>query len=493
MGRQRPQGSPVTTPKAETVGTVYVLIDPRDDRVRYVGATTKTLKARLQGHRTRAAARVKAWIDELAAEGLTPRIEPINEDVPEAQLRDREREEITRRVIAGESLLNEAATAQGRRYVEQRQEEERIERGRAAWEHAANQVRSILGGPLAPGDLTPIPLSPRTLTDYHSLLRLREEVAQEPPSITYERAVKLDRLERAQDKAETALWRSVQPIWGELRGVADQPPNTFFDDLLARRVRAVFKERWIDLKDASRYLALLPWGIMAVGPWAALAERAGMDATGNEFIDWVSDDPTVRDALHVLLVRAGGRMGPLSALDNYNNLARPSTGLVAMTAAHHPGFDLPIALNREVKTYLEKVLRDGQLTPAMADLLHKLDPRALDHLLGPNIAADTDTQLGLAPGTSRDVLALVLEKVRPWRFDKLDNVVSRADRAFPTVDVPDYGGFYGNTVPMVQTIAASLVASGVISMPSSGRTPAELVGKVRGLWRGDLSCLEQAA
>lgn len=492
MGRQRSQGGPVTVPKNATTGTVYVLIDPRDNRARYVGATTKTLKARLQGHMTHAATRVKAWIDGLATEGLAPRIEPINEGVPESQLRNLEREEITRRLIAGERLLNESATAQGRRYVERRREQERQERDRAAWEHVANQVRSILGGPLAPGNVEPILLSPRTLTDYHSLLRAEEEAARENSSSDFEWAVKRDRLERAQYKAEDALWRSVRPVWGELRGMASRPPNDQFDDVLAGRVCAVFKERWADLQDAPRYLALLPWGMMAVGPWAALAERAGMDARGNDFINWVSDDIAVREALSVLLVRSGGRMGPLSALDNFNNLSRPSTGLVAMTAAHYPGFDLPRVLNMHVVSFLESMLRDGQLTPAMGDLLCRLEPHALDRYLGPNIAADVDAQLSLPPGTSKDVLAAVLEKSGALPLGRLEYIVSRARGAFPTVEAPNFMGFSGNTVPMLQTITVSLVASGVIS-PRPGRTPAELVGEVRALWSGERDRLEWAA
>ena len=468
-------------------GTVYVLIDPRDNRIRYVGATTKTLNARMQGHKARAASRVKAWIDALAAEGLAPLIEPISEGVPEAQLRDREREEITRRLLAGESLLNEAATVQGRKLLQRRRQDERIERERAAWEHAANQVRSILGGPITPGDVTPIPLSPQVVADYHSLLRAREEpdkpVLNKDGQLTKETRILL-----ARSKASDALWLSVQGVWGRLQGRASQR----FEGILASRVGAIFDETWTDLEDASQYLALLPWGMMAVGPWAALAERAGMDAAGSEFIEWVSDDPNVREALNVLLVRAGGRMGPLSTLDNVNNLSRPSTGLVAMAAAHSPRFDLPPALHMEVASFLESILQDRLLTPGMGDLFNKLDPHALDRLLGPNIAADTDAQLGLPPGTSRDVLVAVLQKSKALRMDRLDRIVSRARGAFPTVETPDFREFSGTTVPMFQAITVSLAVSGLIP-PPSGKTPSQLVDELRTLWRGDLSRLEQAA
>jgi hypothetical protein len=231
---------------------------------------------------------------------------------------------------------------------------------------------------------------------------------------------------------------------------------------------------------------------MAVGPWAALAERAGMDATGETFIDWVSDDAAVRAALRVLLVRSGGRMGRLRALDNVNNFSRPSTGLVAMTAAHHPGFDLPQVLNREVAIFLESVVRDGQLTPAMSDLLCRLDPRALNHILGPDIAAGIDTQLDLPSGTSLNVLAAVLEKSTSWNLGMLDRIVDRARGAFPTVETPSYSGFSGNTAPMFQAVTVTLAAAGILPPPAN-RTPAELVNEVRALWCGNLGRSERVA
>jgi hypothetical protein len=269
-----------------------------------------------------------------------------------------------------------------------------------------------------------------------------------------------------------------------------------FDNVLAARVGSVFSERWIDLQDAPQYLALLPWGIMAVGPWAALAERAGMDISGSAFIDWVSDDPTVREALTILLVRSGGRMGPLSTLDRYDTAWRPSTGLVAMTAAHHPGFDLPQELHVEMGMFLELMLRDRQLTPAMADLLLKLDPRALDNLLGQEITAGIDARLGLPPGSSRDVLAATLERLEGSRRPQLEGLVrvlNRAKGVFPTVDAPDFRHWAGDTVPMFQAITGSLMTSGVLAATPDGKTPAEHVSNVRALWCADLSWLKRTA
>lgn len=468
--------------------TVYALVDPRSNRVRYIGATTQTLKVRLNGHLQTPVRRVKAWVDDLAADGLTPQILPIKECVPEADLRDLERAEIARRLIAGESLLNESATAPARKHIERRREQERIERERAAWEHVANQVRTVVGGPLAPGDVPPIPLNRQSLEAYDALIRTEDEPDLEVISDPNLHLTKSTRLHLARGGASDVLWQSVQPMWGRLRGMVQQ----HFDDVLAGRVGTVFEGRWRDLRDAARYLALLPWGIMAVGPWAALAERAGMDTAGSAFIDWVSDDITVREALHVLLVRSGGRMGPLSALDNVDNFSRPSTGLVAMTAAHHPGFDLPQVLNLEMRRFLESMLRDGQLTPAMADLLLKLDPHALDNILGPDITAAIDVQLGLPSGTSRNVLTTLLEGPGRWHLGNLDRIVARAAGALPTVEAPDFSGWVGNTVPMLHAITGALMAAGTLTAPA-GKTPAECVSEVRALWCADLSVLERIA
>jgi hypothetical protein len=324
---------------------------------------------------------------------------------------------------------------------------------------------------------------------YEALMREENELELEGGPKTLARYEKEARLDRAREKAAKNLWLSVRPLWGALRGMADEQ----FDFVLAERVRSVFNARWADLEDVSRYLTLLPWGIVAVSPWAALAKQAGMDISGSAFIDWVTDDADVREALTILLVRSGGRMGPLSRLDEGRSYLRPSIGLLAMTAAHHPGFQLPQELHSETKTFLTLMLRDGQLTPQMADLLVELDPRALDKLLGPEITAGIDARLGLAPGTSKEVLTAVLE-TSPWgQTECLERIVDRATGAFPTVDATDFSHWRGNGVPMMHAITASLATVGVLTTTPAGKAPAELVSEVRALWRADLSWLERSA
>lgn len=59
-------------------GTIYTLTDPRDDRIRYVGKTTKTATERLAGHLASPSnPAMRVWINALALQGLTPRIRTI--------------------------------------------------------------------------------------------------------------------------------------------------------------------------------------------------------------------------------------------------------------------------------------------------------------------------------------------------------------------------------------------------------------------------------
>lgn len=465
-------------------GTVYALVDPRNNRVRYIGATTQALAVRLKGHLVTKVRRVKVWVDELAAQGLAPRIEPIVDGIPRAELRDQERAEIARRLIAGEPLLNEAATASARRHVEKHRQLEQAERERAAWEFAANKVRSVVGGPLPPGEVPPIRVS-RELEEAYRVLQVAaaELERQSDPDLT-EHA----RLCSASTKVERALWSAVQPMWGHLRGMSRHQ----FDDALGLLVGTVFGSRWQDLRDAGHYLALLPWGMLAVGPWIALAERAGMESSGTKFITWATDDAAVREALEILMVDSGRRMGLLSALDSLETDSRPSTGLLTMTAAHHPGFDIPEELHPEVRLFLTSMVQYGQLTPAMADLLLGLNPGALDDLLGPDIASEIDAQLGLPPGTSLNVLTSLLEGRRRPHLGNLKRIVSRAAGAFPTVKTPDYATWTGDTVPIFQAITATLVAAGLLEAPAR-TSAAEFVSEVQALWTIDSRRLKRAA
>jgi hypothetical protein len=57
---------------------IYALVDPRDDSIRYVGKTEKRIAQRLEEHiRFPVNRGTGAWIAELRAAGMFPRIEPI--------------------------------------------------------------------------------------------------------------------------------------------------------------------------------------------------------------------------------------------------------------------------------------------------------------------------------------------------------------------------------------------------------------------------------
>jgi hypothetical protein len=99
----------------EITGTVYGLVDPRTEQVRYIGATIQTLSVRLAGHLSSGAAwRARHWVEELKTAGHAPTIVALQENVPLPRLLAAENDEITRRIVAGGELLNEAGTAKGR-------------------------------------------------------------------------------------------------------------------------------------------------------------------------------------------------------------------------------------------------------------------------------------------------------------------------------------------------------------------------------------------
>lgn len=85
--------------------TVYGLCSSADGVVRYVGATTRPLTARRDGHiyaSRQTDSVVAQWVRETIAQGRAVLIVPL---IADASL-DAERAEIARRVAAGEPLLN---------------------------------------------------------------------------------------------------------------------------------------------------------------------------------------------------------------------------------------------------------------------------------------------------------------------------------------------------------------------------------------------------
>lgn len=95
------------------VKTIYLLRDPRDGRVRYVGATSNRLAKRLQLHvilSAKTTTRCAAWIRELTAARMAPSIEEI---LVADDWQTAERAAIAGLRAAGADLLNMADGGMG--------------------------------------------------------------------------------------------------------------------------------------------------------------------------------------------------------------------------------------------------------------------------------------------------------------------------------------------------------------------------------------------
>lgn len=90
----------------QQTGTIYTLTDPRDGRIRYVGKTKQDPLERLAGHLASASnPAMRVWLNALALQGLTPRIDAIA--APQlAQMDDEEQRQIRLHADAGHRLFN---------------------------------------------------------------------------------------------------------------------------------------------------------------------------------------------------------------------------------------------------------------------------------------------------------------------------------------------------------------------------------------------------
>lgn len=459
-------------------GTLYALVDPRDGAVRYIGQTTKTITERLAGHIANPVPRVGKWISELSQAGLAPLPVALREGIPVLELLAVEKEEITRRIAAGEKLLNSTVTAAGREILARRAEEDRIAHERQTWRDVADRVRVTVGGPMPPGDLPPIPIGTQAMHAYRQtlLLAAEPEKEREPGDDNY--LSKDTRLQLARADAFDELWNSTGGAWSRLIGMA----RNQFRNHLEACIGGATSRAWESWEDMSRYLALVPWALVAVTPWADLARRAGIESEA-EFADWVSDDPTVREALAFLAAHGGNVLVGLKAPEGDYRSPAPAIVLSVM-AATHCGFDLPELLHRDAAHMLRDMAKDRQLTAPMADLLHKLDPKALDTAFGPDIVRDLDRQLDLPHGTALRVLSALLQDRRATPLGKLEDVVTRAGCALPTVPAPDYWRWTGDEVPILVGVVGRLVEVGAMPPPRD-LEEARHLEEVRSLWRMD--------
>lgn len=91
----------------EKTGVIYILVDPRNDEVRYVGATQNPGQ-RKRKHMSGSDMATGGWVTELIRLGLLPRFEIAHEDVPGEMLERIEAEEINERSKSGSVLLNQS-------------------------------------------------------------------------------------------------------------------------------------------------------------------------------------------------------------------------------------------------------------------------------------------------------------------------------------------------------------------------------------------------
>lgn len=422
----------------------------------------------------------------MAEAGLQPLISPIRSNIPLDELLAAERAEITRRLLNGEQLLNEASTGEARKVLRQQEEDARKERYRAAWEQIAHQTRQIVGGPLAPGDLPLMELPEKMWASLPGLWDMQEHLEQRdftPPGgpIDIEGIELETRLFDVQNRLSSALSERVLPAWTRLWNVDDDDTADTIESL----IKGVIRVRCPSPEDAAQLITLTPWCVVAVSPWASLAQRAGIALEPQNFVAWVSDDPEVQEALRFVSGLRPKLFQTLARMDPPYDRMRMSDYLAFTTAAHAP-FDVPAELTRDALTLLRAVGRQKMLTAPMASLLASLDPTALDDLFGTDLAATADSDLGLPPGTAAAVLAYVIE-ARPGNFGTLDRVVVRATGKLPT-RYPDYSSWRGKSVRRAEGIVCALVGAGLLE-PPDGQMSSDVVALARAMWRPDHSAL----
>ena len=303
---------------APETGTIYGLVDPRTNDVRYVGQTTKPIEARLAGHLAAPAPLVRAWIETLAVEGKLPAIEPIREGVPVAHLDQAEKEEIAAHSQRAD-LLNVASNMVGnaKRRKDSREETKRREAEQkatdrawheASWRQVADQILDAIGGSISPADV-PIREIPGAVWQAYQTYRdadrrLAENidaslVLRPGAGVTVEGSSPQD------DEKRLALQQinSVRPglenylhAYCAAFDKVDSRDHYGADGAYCRGDQA-YRSEFRAPGQMARHLSLIPWAARALDPWVALAIAAGIDKKSPEFVDWISGDPLVREAV----------------------------------------------------------------------------------------------------------------------------------------------------------------------------------------------------
>jgi hypothetical protein len=472
-------------------GTVYALIDPRDGEPRYIGQTKKQpFTARLAGGY---APRVHAWMAEVRKAGLKPQIVAVREGVPVDDLLAAEAEEIMRVIVAGGTLLNEQVTALGRKLLDERRKAEREAADRAAWAEVADAALAVLGGPLSPGDLPLVEIpdvswhfmstgGPARVEHANSLLRSVSwrEVPSEHHALQQAAA-------EEQGYALEGMLCPAQYAWENARRAGGDS----FDRFIERNIRTVLDARCVSREDASRFLALTAWYTVAVHPWRHLAELAQLPLDDASFTAWAGQEDGARDALAFLAAGGDGMLERLSIREHCPQRWKEPGRLLAAVAVAYSGAEPPEVIHAGLKATLGDLADDHMLTQPMADLLLRLNPRALDDIFGEDIAAVLDRDLALAEGTSGRVLRALIDRIGHVHDRKVRRVADRSAQAFPVTALPDYGGWSGPGIPVMRSVSGCLVRAGLAE--PDGMTPGEYLSYIRALWTPDLERLKRLA
>lgn len=485
----------MTTP---TTGTIYALVDPRTNDIRYVGQTTKPIEVRLAGHLAAPSPLVKAWIAELAVEGRLPQMVPLREDVPVGGLDAAEKQEITAHAEHGD-LLNVASNILGnarRRKAsaaEQKRrkaEEDAMDQAwrQASWRLVADQIRAATGGPISPADIPVRDIPAAIWSEYQAYreavryLSGAEVAYTLAPSgglrIDESRTPHVEEVRQARSRrlaAEAVLERYVHAYCASFGAVDDG--ERYGSHGVFGRGKDSYEKQFANPAQMAHYLSLIPWAARALDPWVTLAKHAGMDLNGEEFLAWISDDPSTCEAIKLCRIVGLGLGVFRQAWDT--DVARHA---LAVGSAHVPGFVVPDLLRSLLEEGLTELTRERQATKEMCQLLQSLNPKALDTVYGKDELAASDEALGLAPGTSAKVVRQVYGGDVRDPGNRTTKLLQRNSGDFGTAALPDYSEWTGPHVPAYRVTVACFYSAGLLpdAEKAEGRA---LVERVKHTWK----------
>ncbi|MEV0132605.1 hypothetical protein AB0H83_29615 [Dactylosporangium sp. NPDC050688] len=472
---------------AATTGTVYLLKDPRTRKGRYVGATTSPLASRLAGHFSSPTSEsMRVWLAELTAANLQPLITPLHEHVPVGELAAVETAEIHVRVLRGEPLLNSTGTSAATKILAERAAERSRRQALAMWRVIADHARAVTGGPMPPGFNAAVQLSDDTwaaVLHHVAIARAMQEADAKPPvplheiedpdNYLSEGARLLGEYGTSSTRADQLLQRDAYgPLrLGELWGT--------WETQVGACIRATASRQGLDDRTAAgRYLALIRWYLTVIPPWRQLAQRCGIPDTGPAFHEWVTENSTVRDALRAVehgepfTGRAADEIG---AARGSSPPALVDVLVALLTAYGH-------RRRRQgdgtaIRSSLLYLARHGVLDKRLAGKLLTVDPDALHHVYGPDlaarIAADLEMPADAAGAVIRRLAALLPENT------EVRSAAARSTQQLPTAALPDITAD-SIAAPGLRAIIATFVTAGLIKAPEAAATA--YVDRVQRSW-----------